>query len=243
VLRNRVILVTGGATGIGFVIAQGLARQGAELIVTGATQGQIDDAVARLGYYATGVSADLSKVADVEALFSRVRASHGRLDVLVVTTGAQCDLPLGRITESAFDQMFNANVKAVTFTVQAARSMMGDGGSIVIIGSQAPTDQGEGTSLCRAAKSALHSLIEEWTTDLREIGVRVNLLSASSATAPIGSKNATARGEHFFCTLENHWSFQLNGSQREIVGAATFLASDTSRYLNGVELVTNRQKI
>lgn len=242
-LRNRVILVTGGASGIGLVIAQGLAGHGAELIVTGVTQGQVDDAVAKLGFYATGVLVDPLKVADVDQLFSRVRNTHGRLDVLVVTavtTGINSNLPLGRITERAFDQMFDTNVKSVAFTLQAARPMMGDGGAIVVIGDYSAIDREHGTSLDRATKSALSALIEGWTDDLKEIGVRVNLLTTSSTITPIGTQGATPEGKHVFCPFNRRWSYEHSSPQNEIVKVATFLASDSSRYLNGVELFVSK---
>jgi len=241
VLRNRVILVTNGASGIGLGIAQGLASHGAELIVTGATQAQIDDAVAKLGFYATGVLADLSKVADAECLVARIQATHGRLDVLILTTATVADLPIGKITERAFDQMFDANIKGVAFTIQAARSIMGDGGSVVIIGDHVPSTYEQGMGLRHAAKSALRSLVEGWTTDLGEIGVRVNLLSGCSATSPVGSISTASNKELLFSSRRNRFSFEPNSSQREIIQVATFLASDTSHYLNGVELLAGKR--
>jgi NAD(P)-dependent dehydrogenase (short-subunit alcohol dehydrogenase family) len=240
VLKNRVILVTGGASGIGLPIAQALAGHGAELIITGTTQAQIDDAVPKLGFYATGSVADVSKVADVERLISRIRATHGRLDVLIVTALSNCNPPIEEITEKAFDQTFNTSVKGAMFTVEAARPMMADGGSIVIVGDSAPIDQRQGTSLSRAAKSALQCLVEGWTMELKEVGVRVNLLNTGSAAPLIGSEQSDLTGQHFFCTKKKRWSYELSSAQREIVNVATFLASDTSCYLYGVELVVNK---
>lgn len=239
-LKNRVILVTGGASGIGLPIAQALAGHGAEVIVTGTNQAQIDDAVRKLGFYAVGVVADVSKVADVERLVSRIRDTHGRLDVLIVTTSGNPDSPIGEITEKAFDQIFDTSVKGVVFTVEAARPMMADGGSIVIVADRAPIDHRQGMSLSRAAKSALQCLVEGWTMELQEVGVRVNLLSTGTEALLIGSEQSDLAGQHFFCTKKKRWSYELNSTQRGIVKVATFLASDTSCYLYGVELVANK---
>jgi len=240
-LRNKVILVTGGSSGLGFAVARELALQGGELIITGSRQDQIEDAVAKLGFYAVGVVADVSKVTDIERLFKRIEITHGRVDVVVVMPDACKPVPLGEITESMFDRIINFNVKGVTFTVQAALPLMGDGGSIVIIGDTAAAESLDRMSLIHAARAAVQSLVRGWINDIGSSGIRVNLLSTNSVDIA-SLQNATQIGATDGPHSAGRGSKKSCKLQSEILQATAFLASDKSSDMNGLELFAGNTK-
>ncbi|HHQ2906029.1 TPA: SDR family oxidoreductase, partial [Pseudomonas aeruginosa] len=95
--ENKVVLVTGGSSGLGFAIAEAFASQGAKLVITGRRQPQLDEAVKGLGENASAVCADISNPADLTELFSHISGVHGRIDVLIANAGTGEIEPLGAI--------------------------------------------------------------------------------------------------------------------------------------------------
>ncbi|PKH17694.1 SDR family NAD(P)-dependent oxidoreductase [Pseudomonas prosekii] len=234
--QDKVALVTGGASGLGLAIAQELAGQGAHVVITGRRQAQLDEALASLGDNASAIAADVSNGADLDALFSQIKARHGRLDVLVANAGAGELAPLGEITEAHFDRAFNTNVKGVTFTVQGALTLMGKGGSIVIIGSTASINPGPGLSVYGATKAALRALVRSWVVDIKGSGVRINLLSPGPVDTPSLRNLLAEHAQEVIQSLSEKSTLGRIGQAHEIGQAVAFLASDASSYINGVEL-------
>ncbi|PWE40427.1 SDR family NAD(P)-dependent oxidoreductase [Pseudomonas prosekii] len=234
--QDKVALVTGGASGLGLAIAQELAGQGAHVVITGRRQAQLDEALASLGDNASAIAADVSNGADLDALFSQIKARHGRLDVLVANAGAGELAPLGEITEAHFDRAFNTNVKGVTFTVQGALTLMGKGGSIVIIGSTASINPGPGLSVYGATKAALRALVRSWVVDIKGCGVRINLLSPGPVDTPSLRNLLAEHAQEVIQSLSEKSTLGRIGQAHEIGQAVAFLASDASSYINGVEL-------
>jgi NAD(P)-dependent dehydrogenase (short-subunit alcohol dehydrogenase family) len=233
---NKVVVVTGGSSGLGFAIAKEMAAQGAHLIITGRRQSALDEAVASLGERAVAVSADVSRLRDLDALFSQVKALHGRIDVLVANAGMGELEPLGSITEAGFNRVFETNVKGVTFTVQGALPLMGEGGSIVIIGSTASINPGPGLGVYGATKAALRALVRSWVLDIKGSGVRINLLSPGPVDTPSLREMLAENAEQVIGMLNEKSTLGRIGQAVEIGKAVAFLASDASSYINGVEL-------
>lgn len=234
--QDKVVLVTGGSSGLGLAIAQELAGQGATVVITGRRQEQLTEALSKLGERASAVVADVSVLADLTVLFAEIKDRHGRLDVLVANAGMGEIAPLGNITEAYFDRVFSTNVKGVTFTVQEALPLMGKGSSIVIIGSTASIDPGPGLSVYGATKAALRTLVRSWTLDIKGSGVRINLLSPGPVDTPSLRNMLAEQADEVIKSLSEKSTIGRIGQAHEIGTAVAFLASDAASYINGVEL-------
>lgn len=234
--QDKVVLVTGGSSGLGLAIAQELAGQGATVVITGRRREQLDEALSKLGKRASAVVADVSVIADLVVLFDAIKARHGRLDVLVANAGMGEIAPLGSITEAYFDRVVSTNVKGVTFTVQGALPLMGKGSSIVIIGSTASINPGPGLSVYGATKAALRAMVRSWILDIKGSGVRINLLSPGPVNTPSLHNVLGENAQQVIAALSEKSTLGRIGEAREIGAAVAFLASDGASYINGIEL-------
>jgi NAD(P)-dependent dehydrogenase (short-subunit alcohol dehydrogenase family) len=234
--EDKVVLVTGGSTGLGLAIAHEFAGQGAHVVITGRRQEQLSAALAALGVRASAIAADVSKASDLAALFSQIKSTHGRIDVLVANAGMGELAPLGEITEALFDRVFNTNVRGVTFTVQGALPLMGNGGSIVIIGSTASINPGPGLSVYGATKAAVRALVRSWILDIKGSGVRINLLSPGPVDTDSLRNLLAEHAEEVIRSLSEKSTLGRIGQAQEIGKAVAFLASDAASYINGAEL-------
>lgn len=234
--KDKVVLVTGGSSGLGLAIAQEFAAQDALVVITGRRQEQLNESLATLGDDAVAIAADVSNATDLAALFSRIESLHGRIDVLVANAGMGEITPLGTITEAAFDRVFDTNVKGVTFTVQGALPLMGKGSSVVIIGSTASMNPGPGLSVYGATKAAIRAMVRSWILDIKGSGIRINLLSPGPVDTQSLRSMLADDAEQIIQAFSEKSTLGRIGEAHEIGKAVAFLASDASSYINGVEL-------
>jgi NAD(P)-dependent dehydrogenase (short-subunit alcohol dehydrogenase family) len=240
-LHGKVAVITGATQGIGLAIAQEFADHGANVVITGREQDQLDEAVAAIGPNCSSVTADVSDWTEMEALFAEVKTRHGRLDAVVANAAIGDHGPLGTITEAQFDRTFNTDVKGVLLSVQPALPLMTGGGSITVIGSTASVAPPAGMSLYAGAKAALRMLVRAWIQDITGSGIRINVLSPGAVDTPsLRGAFALAAGadqvDHLVDAIGQRSPIGRIGDPREIGKVAVFLASDDASYINGVEL-------
>jgi NAD(P)-dependent dehydrogenase (short-subunit alcohol dehydrogenase family) len=131
-LKGKVAVVTGGNSGIGLASAQRLQQEGARVAISGRSQKTLDEASKILGKDALVVQADVSKLPEIDKLFSAVTAKFGKIDVLFVNAGVAKFAPFAGFTEAAYDELFDINAKGAFFTVQKALPHLNDGASIIL---------------------------------------------------------------------------------------------------------------
>src|SRR3954463_15021141 len=131
-LAGKIALVTGGTSGIGLATAKRFVAEGAHVFITGRRQEQLDAAVKEIGRNVTGVRGDVSRLEDLDVVYTTIQKERGRLDVLFANAGGGQVAPLGQITEAHFDSIFATNVRGLVFTVQKALPLMRKGGTIVL---------------------------------------------------------------------------------------------------------------
>jgi len=237
-LSDKIALVTGGTSGIGLATAKRFVAEGAHVFITGRRQAQLDAAVADIGRNVTGVRSDVSNLQDLDRLYATIRKEKGRLDVLFANAGGGQVAPLGEITEEHFDSIFSTNVKGLVFTVQKALPLMPPGAAIVLNASTTSIKGTPGFSIYSASKAAVRNLARSWMLDLKDAGIRVNVLSPGVVPTPAYDLLGLT-GEHLAGFIEMQArTIPLGrvGTTDEIAKAAVFLASDDSSFVNGVEL-------
>ncbi|MGW7694468.1 SDR family NAD(P)-dependent oxidoreductase [Streptomyces asiaticus] len=230
VLAGKVAVVTGAGSGIGLAIARRFAAEGARVFLAGRRQEPLDAAVAEIGPTATGVRADVSVQTDLDDLYSVVREEAGHIDVLVANAGSAVPQRLGEITEEAIDATFGTNVKGTIFTVQKALPLLSDGASIVVTGSTNALRPGPSLEIYGASKAAVRNLVRSWALSAQERKFRVNVLSPGPTETP-GLIGAVGPDHQ----LASEVPLGRIGRPDEIAAVATFLASDASSFVNGVD--------
>ena len=237
--ENKIVVVTGGTSGIGLATAKHFAAEGASVFITGRRQEELDAAVKTIGGRVSGVGADMSKLADIDRLYAAVQKKHSQIDVLVTNAGGGSMLPLGAITEEQYEDTFGRNVKGVIFTVQKALPLLRDGASVILTGSTAGVMGTAAFSIYGASKAAVRNLARSWTLDLKERGIRVNVVSPGPVKTPglvelAGPDVAQQQG------LLDYMATQVPigrvADPDEIAKAVAFLASDDSSFVAGTEL-------
>src|ERR1700733_1339566 len=134
-LEGKIAVVTGANSGIGLASAKRFAAEGAEVVITGRRQPELDTAVELIGGDVLAIQGDVSNLDDLDRLFETVRSAKGRIDVLFANAGLGALAPLGKISEESFEKVFSVNVKGTLFTVQKALPLMPAGGAIILTGS------------------------------------------------------------------------------------------------------------
>ena len=235
-LDGKIAVITGGNSGIGLATAQQFVAEGAYVFITGRRQSELDAAVRQIGKNVTGVQSDVSNLADLDRLYSTVKQQKGRINVLFANAGLGEFAPLGAITEANFDKTFSVNVRGLLFTVQKALPLFQDGGSIILNASTAASKGVEGFSVYSATKAAIRSFARTWTVDLKQRKIRVNAISPGPIDTPGLSGLIQQQGEQLKKNLVSTVPMGRMGSADEIAKAVSFLASDDSSFVTGIEL-------
>src|SRR5260221_9629708 len=235
-LDGKVALITGGDSGIGLATAKRLVADGAYVFITGRRQRELDTAVEQIGRNVTAVEGDVSTLADLDRLIATVKGLKGRIDILFANAGDRQGAPLGAISEEQFDRTFGVNVKGALFTVQKALPLLPDGASIIltsgILGSKGFADR----SVYSATKAALRSFARTWTTDLQQRKIRVNVVSPGFIDTPGLRHLANTDSAGLNARYRDKVPLGRLGRPEDIASAVSFLASDDSSYVSGIEL-------
>ena len=237
-LEGKVAVITGGNSGIGFATAQRFVSDGAYVFITGRRQSELDAAVKQIGKNITGVQGDVSNLADLDRLYATVKKQKGRIDILFANAGVGELVPLGAITEAHFDKTFSINVKGLLFTVQKALPLFQDGGSIILNASIAASKGVEASSVYNATKAAIRSFARTRTVELKQRKIRVNAISHGMIDTPGLNRMAKSQEqlEQFKTSFVSTIPMGRTGIPDEVANVVSFLASDNSSYVTGVEL-------
>jgi NAD(P)-dependent dehydrogenase (short-subunit alcohol dehydrogenase family) len=237
-LEGKIAVITGGSSGIGLATAKRFVTEGAYVFVTGRRQTELKVAVRDIGKNVTDVQGDVSNLADLDRLYSIVKQQKGHIDILFANAGLGEFATLEKISEAHFDKTFDVNVKGLLFTVQKAVPLFKDGGSIILNSSIAASKGVEGFSVYSASKAAVRSFARTWTVDLRHHNIRVNAISPGPIDTPAFS-DLMQNEEHsrqLKKDLVSNVPLRRMGTPDEVAKVATFLASDQSSYVTGIEL-------
>jgi 3-oxoacyl-[acyl-carrier protein] reductase len=238
-LKGKVAIVTGASKGIGAGIAKALAAEGASVVVNYASSKAGADAVvndiAKAGGKAVAVQGDVSKAADAQAIVDGAIKHYGRLDILVNNSGVYEFAPIEAITEEHYDKQFNVNVRGLLLTTQAAVKHLGEGGSIINIGSLVSRIVPENTVVYTATKGAVDAITGVLSKELGPRKIRVNALNPGMVETE-GAHAIGVIGGDFEKYALAATPLGRIGQPNDIASIAVFLASDDSYWLTGERL-------
>ncbi|HXI69276.1 MAG TPA: SDR family oxidoreductase [Verrucomicrobiae bacterium] len=231
-LTGKVALITGGSSGIGLESARRFAAEGAHVFIAARRNDELDKARALIGGNVTCVPTDVTKIADLEKLFSKIKAEKGRLDILFANAGRREFVALREMTEEHANEMIDLNLKSVLFTVQKSLPLLTDGASIILTSSIAAVKGFPGLTAYAAAKAGLRACARVWVNELKDRRIRINLLSPGPVnTPPVASKPGDV-----IKNIVALVPLGRIGEPKELANAALFLASDASSFINGTEM-------
>lgn len=231
-MTDKVVLVIGGASGIGAAIADRMAAEGALVFLTGRRQADIDAASAKIGRGTKAIAADASDPGDIERAVATVVADYGRIDALIFSAAIAEPEDLLSSTAGLFDRHFALNVRGPLLAMRAVVPHMRRGSAAVVLGSTASEMANSPYGTYAATKAALRSYVRTWTVELAPLGIRVNVLSPGPTDTPMLADVS----DDVRAMILKRVPLGRLARPDEIAAAALFLASDESSYMAGSDL-------
>ena len=238
-LSGKVAVVTGASKGIGAAIAKKFAAEGASVVVNYASSKTGADAVVAsitaAGGKAVSVKGDVSK--DAKAIVEAAITAFGKLDILVNNSGVYAFGAIEEVSEESFHAQFNVNVLGLLLTTQAALKYIGEGGSIINIGSVVSRITPPGSAIYTGTKGAVDAITGVLARELGARKIRVNALNPGIIETE-GTHSAGFIGSYFEKATVAQTPLGRIGQPNDIANVAVFLASDESAWLTGEQLLT-----
>jgi 3-oxoacyl-[acyl-carrier protein] reductase len=239
-LNGKVAIVTGASKGIGAAIAKALAAEGAAVVVNYASSKAGADSVvaeiAAAGGKAIAVHGDVSKSVDAQGLVDSAITQFGKLDILVNNSGIYGFAPLESITEEDFHRHFDINVLGLLLTTQAAAKHLGEGASIINVGSIVTRITPPGSAVYTGTKGAVDAITGVLARELGPRKIRVNAINPGMVETE-GTHSAGFIGSDFETHTVSQTPLGRVGQPNDIASIAVFLASNDASWLTGEQLL------
>jgi NAD(P)-dependent dehydrogenase (short-subunit alcohol dehydrogenase family) len=237
---NKIVLITGGTSGIGRVTASAFAEAGAKVIITGRREKEGEEVVAEIkktGGAAAFIRTDVAKEVDVIKAVNFVLSTHGRLDVAFNNAGIEMLGPLDQVTEEQYRQTFDINVWGVLSSMkhEIAAMLNTDGGAIVNTSSIAGHIGLAQASIYVATKHAVEGLTKAAAVEFAKQGIRVNAVAPGTIVTEMVSR-FPADAQNWLLTQHPVGRF---GTSEEIAAAVLYLASDAAKFTTGTVLAVD----
>jgi NAD(P)-dependent dehydrogenase (short-subunit alcohol dehydrogenase family) len=238
--KNKIVLITGGNSGIGLTSAEKFIAEGAKVIITGRDKHKLSTVQSKLGENSFAIQTDATNLTEIEKLFKQVKEKFNRLDVLFVNAGIAKTALVEDTTEAIFDEIFNINVKGAYFTMQKALPLMSNGGTIVINSSLANSIGAAEMSVYSASKAAVRSFARTISREYVDRGIRVNVVSPGPIETPIWESMSSLVSQEELLKKKQKFTdanpMKRFGTSEEVADAVLFLASKDSSYILGSEI-------
>jgi NAD(P)-dependent dehydrogenase (short-subunit alcohol dehydrogenase family) len=232
-LKDKVAVITGGNSGIGFATARQFLEEGAKVVITGRNQQAIEDAAKKLGQGTIGIRSEASDLQDTDNLVQQVKTMFGTVDILFVNAGISLMEPVGQITESVYHQIMDINFKGAIFTTEKFIPILSEGASVIHVSSVSSFAVAPGTAIYAASKAALNAYSRTAAIELAPRKIRVNALTpALTETEIVRKNNALVEMDTF---LKGKMPFKRYAQPVEVAKLAVFLASDDASFISGSE--------
>jgi 3-oxoacyl-[acyl-carrier protein] reductase len=235
-LTGKVAVVTGASKGIGAAIAKSLAAEGASVVVNYASSKAGADtvvaAITAAGGKAVAVGGDVSKAAEAQGIIDGAIKNFGRLDILVNNSGVYEFSPIEAITEEHYHKIFNVNVLGLLLVTRAAVPHLGEGSSIINIGSVVSSLTPPASAVYTGTKGAVDAITGVLAKELGPKKIRVNAVNPGMVETE-GVQTAGFLGTDFEKDIVAQTPLGRIGQVDDIATVATFLASNDAKWVTG----------
>lgn len=234
-LNEKVAVITGGNSGIGYATAKALRNKGTQVIITGRRKEAIERAATELG--ATGILADQSDLSQIDELVAAVAAQYGKIDILLINAGITKFATIESVTEPMFDEMMNVNFKGAYFTLSKFIPLLNNDASVILLSSTSATISPQSASVYAASKAALNAVMKIAALELAPRKIRVNAVSPGPVATEIMHKIGLND------TLEEQMihSIPLSrfGHADEVADMVTYLAGNEAAFITGANFLVD----
>jgi len=241
-LPNKVALVTGASRGIGRYLAQGLARYGADIIATGRTVSQLEEAaqeIRQLGRRCLVVPMDITQKADIEKGVEKAFQHFGRIDILVNNAGINIPKPALEVTEEDWRRVLDSNLTGLFFCCQAVGRIMVNqkSGKIINISSQTGTVAIQWRAAYCSSKAGVNLLTKVLALEWGPHNINVNAVAPTFIETPM--TKPMLENPAFREMVLNKILLGRVGQPKDVLGAVIYLASEASDLVTGHVLLVD----
>ena len=235
--KNKIAVITGGNSGIGYATAKELKAKGATVIITGRRLEAVERAAADLDV--VGIVSDQSSVEQTEQLVIRIKEKYGKVDMLLINAGIVGTSLIEQATETFFDSIMDINFKGAYFTLSRFIPELNDGASVVFLSSNTANMNGAQSSIYSSSKAALNSVMRIAAVELAPRGIRVNSVSPGPTKTEILNKlgmDEAARQAIDEWMIERI-PLKKIGSADDVAKMVAYFFGDTASFITGGEII------
>ena len=241
--EGRVVLVTGGSSGIGYAAAKAFLEEGARVSITGRNAARLQRAEAELARHGTllAIRGDVSKAADAKRMVAETTKRLGPIDVLVNNAGIYINKPVEAFSEREYDEVMDINMKGAFLCTKYAIAGMvrRKRGAIVNVASDSGLVGTAGSSVYCASKGAMVLFTKAVALDHAQDGIRVNVICPGEVRTPMLERDAAESGrgfEEYYRRLVEPIPMQRAATADEVARGILFLASEDASFMTGAAL-------
>jgi NAD(P)-dependent dehydrogenase (short-subunit alcohol dehydrogenase family) len=236
-LKDKIAVVTGGNSGIGFAAAREFKQQGATVIITGRRKAAVDQAAESIGV--VGMVADQASVPDIENLAAAVKEKFGPIDILFINAGILGMSSIEDATEKMFDDVMDINFKGAFFTLSRFIPFLKDGASVVFLSSNTASRTTRAAAIYSASKTALNSIMKNAVLELAPRKIRVNAVSPGPTETEvmnkIGLDEITLKA--IKDSLPGRVPLNRMGTAEDVAKMVAYLCSEFAGFITGAEIL------
>lgn len=236
--ESKVVVITGGNSGIGLATAQAFQEQKANVIVTASSDESYERARKEYSNFIEVMKVDVSKVKEVSNFFEEINKKYGGIDVLFANAGIAAYAPTEEVSEEFFDQQFNINVKGVYFSASKALPYLNKWSSVIMTSSVLAHKGLPNASIYSATKAAIRSFARTWTAEISVEKARFNVISPGPIDTPMHQKNGMSPEElkEYVNHIAQLVPAKRFGQAQEVAQLVLFLSSEEAKYIAGAEI-------
>ncbi|MDD6505184.1 MAG: SDR family NAD(P)-dependent oxidoreductase [Lachnospiraceae bacterium] len=246
-LQDKVVIITGGNSGVGAATAVLFAKEGAKVVISARRQPQLEEVAAKVreaGGEVLPVVCDISKPEDADHLIAKTVETYGKVDVLINSAGVLEEglKPIDRVVDADMDRVIDINTKGTMYCMRAASNKMleAGGGSIVNVASVAGV-MGCGGAAYVASKAAVIGITKHAALRFAGTGIRCNAVCPGTIVTPmVASMNPANMDADMFGQMGKHSDLKIQPCMPEdVANILLFLATDESRAITGQAIVSD----